>query len=983
MKLYTPDGKQVDVPDDQAADALASGQYGLPKGTKIPWSVGGQPGTLDFDPETFPQAVQLGGKVVSPDVVAKAQKDAYLQENYGGPGDAAAAAALGFADTASLGAVPFVAGQLGGKDVRRYMRNVEEANPTASAVGSVAGVAAPIAADIVTGGAATPEVAPALARTGAKLGLGVDAARLAEAGASAAPKLAEGAEAASALRAAPEALPAAGDALKTVASPQAALMPEAESLRTAAQSPMGSALRTEVSVPADVVPTIKPGARAVQAAEDVAKAASTSGAVEDQGVRAAAAAAKAGVEEAVPVAKAVSQAAVEQAAAAEPGLFSQGAGAFGRAVTAPTRFVSEVGSIVEREVAKLVGTEAESVLGRVAQRTVQLGARGAAEGALYEAGAELGRESKQDSPDFTAQKFLSAMWRGAKFGGPTAGGLGAAGSLIGEGVRRAAPGLLEKANSLMFSALDKSGGLERDFTAKFGADGANALREQLIDSGVMKAGSRIDEMAPKLADQAAIAREKYLDLLQASNAGLEGLPVAAAERALRKEFPKSRLPSLENSQDVVGKLTADLQAQAVDGVIPFDRAAVLVRDLDGLMASGSVDKKAASALQNVLMDHLDQSFSKAIDVESGDFGGFASFLEGLADVQKDKIREVAGRYRQLSLASRYADESAAAYRSGVERTAKQMAEPGLVGLPKGLEKVGAVLAAGHLLGHGIGAGVAGFAAKTAKKIVQERGASAAAVALDEVALRAGAREAGDQVQRRIDRAVGSVFSKAAEGEYGTIPEPMSRLSYEERVNRLLRAAETAEQSTDRIKAEVQRAGLRDERLSQSLRQGYLRSVTYLLNELPKPPQDPGSLQPDLQHKDWEPSEGDKMDWSRKYDVVTHPEHYVRRIADGTVTPSETKAMLATHPEIHDYVVQSLKKKAAQSKKLVLPTTEASIRRAEGVPLISPATRSAFTRVDRELGQAGRQGGGGGRSGGPLKIDVGARGLTGRGKASKY
>ena len=56
--IYRPDGTPVEVPDDQVLDALASGQYGVPKGTKLRM-VNQEGAVYEMDPA---EAVRLAGE---------------------------------------------------------------------------------------------------------------------------------------------------------------------------------------------------------------------------------------------------------------------------------------------------------------------------------------------------------------------------------------------------------------------------------------------------------------------------------------------------------------------------------------------------------------------------------------------------------------------------------------------------------------------------------------------------------------------------------------------------------------------------------------------------------------------------------------------------------------------------------------------------------------------------------------------------------
>ena len=133
MKLFKQDGSQVDVPDDQAQAALASGQYGAPADAQIPVVLDGKVGSVPFGKggADFQQAIAAGATLTTPQEYAKAERAAYLEKEYGGAGGTLAAGAAGFGDTATFGVAPAVVGAVGGEGAKKYLREVEEAHPTA------------------------------------------------------------------------------------------------------------------------------------------------------------------------------------------------------------------------------------------------------------------------------------------------------------------------------------------------------------------------------------------------------------------------------------------------------------------------------------------------------------------------------------------------------------------------------------------------------------------------------------------------------------------------------------------------------------------------------------------------------------------------------------------------------------------------------------------------------------------------------------
>ena len=134
MKLFDQEGNPVDVPDGEAAAHLASGQFGLPAGSKVPVKLqDGRIGTVPV--EGITGALQKGASVIP-----QAQYDAHqLQKEYGDGLHQAVAPVLGALKGISVGGTDAIAGDIGG-GIGKFVKNTEEANPGLTSAGEVAGV---------------------------------------------------------------------------------------------------------------------------------------------------------------------------------------------------------------------------------------------------------------------------------------------------------------------------------------------------------------------------------------------------------------------------------------------------------------------------------------------------------------------------------------------------------------------------------------------------------------------------------------------------------------------------------------------------------------------------------------------------------------------------------------------------------------------------------------------------------------------------
>ena len=96
-------GKLVQVPDEHAQAAFQSGQYGLPKGARLPVTKAGSTGTVAA-PEAS-AALKAGMSVPTPEAFHEAERE----EKYGGAGGAIQAGAVGLARgaTEAVTGMPF------------------------------------------------------------------------------------------------------------------------------------------------------------------------------------------------------------------------------------------------------------------------------------------------------------------------------------------------------------------------------------------------------------------------------------------------------------------------------------------------------------------------------------------------------------------------------------------------------------------------------------------------------------------------------------------------------------------------------------------------------------------------------------------------------------------------------------------------------------------------------------------------------------
>lgn len=210
------------------------------------------------------------------------------------------------------------------------------------------------------------------------------------------------------------------------------------------------------------------------------------------------------------------------------------AGAAVRGITSVPRGISALGGAAEGAAARLLGQTAQSALGRAMQTGVALGARGAAEGALFGAG-EAYSEAVLGDHELNAEKLFAGAEKGALFGGALGGALGVGGSLVastGRGlaslVNRARPSADEL--GAVAQAEAKAAGAAAGADAKVGA----AIRQEMkLEAELEMSGMKLGQ-TPEAMSEARAAINEVAE--QAAAKGGAKLADDAAEAFISKRF---------------------------------------------------------------------------------------------------------------------------------------------------------------------------------------------------------------------------------------------------------------------------------------------------------------------------------------------------------------------------------------------------------------------------------------------------------------
>lgn len=455
-----------------------------------------------------------------------------------------------------------------------------------------------------------------------------------------------------------------------------------------------------------------------------------------------------------------------------PAFFTGGEGAIGtgaKVLSAPTRVVGTVGRGAEALAGGIVGTEARSVLGRVAQKALIKGAGLGGEAAIYGIGNEISDAAIHDH-ELTAEKLWAGAGRGALLGA----GLGAAAGTVGQLAREGANSLAKVARSPSVSAW-----LEKQSLVSTGrAAGVNkriaTKAETFGDFDQMRRVWR-DE-APGLVGKRSFSHMTSEDLAQAAESGLQrdGQKLQSllekADDSLIAKAPE-KLPKAIDVIDDIERAADRIEGSKLGSGAVVNRMRGLAEDarrIYGLVdAEGQIVPQMAETRWGLQQMHafrvdVDKAIGKFVPEMSGFKAELADVRRGLEKRLVSQMEEAGGQsLKDAYLASkgklqawytlRDATKNAAAGGSSNRFFGLSEQLGGLVGGPIG----GAV---GGPIGHLIGAGVGSMAAHA----VRTRGDFIAASLLNHVSQLGALERASGLVDNRIQAGIRGFLNRGTQ-----------------------------------------------------------------------------------------------------------------------------------------------------------------------------------------------------------------------------
>lgn len=625
-----------------------------------------------------------------------------------------------------------------------------------------------------------------------------------------------------------------------------------------------------------------------------------------------------------------------------------------RGAGAITRGIAGLGEFVGERSTSLI-PEATSFLGKLAQGAVREGVNAGAQTALYNVGNQISEDTLGDT-DTNGEKLWMAAGHGFLLGAAGGGLLAGTGALGREVLGRAAPKLSGLAEEQAWRTI--SGRKAFQTMAEKVPGGDRAIGRVLLDDGIIGAGDRVEDIAPKVAQAREAAGAQVGDLLDvADKASIDGPSVMR----VRDRVLKDVIPDLEKlgatNKGAIGKVQdtlADLfnfaarenGEEAVN--LTFRQAQDFRRRLDDLIRWNTSPLAPVNETTEAL-----KGIRSAIEGEITEAGDKAS--SELGGSWKDRYEAAKLKYRQLTVADRAAQDA-------VERfQANRRVSP-----------TDYLVGAGGLAGHFGGAGVVsgglhGLALAAAHHVVRERGNATAAALLDKLSAMGGIQKAIAKVDLQIARGVDNAVEPGARVKptFREAPFGKQEGSHEERVGSVLHAASNAEAHVGDIAAAVAPIEPHAPAIANAFQQAAVRATTLLATKLPPGHRPTPSITPQFDRM--RATATDRAEFDRVSHLTHDPVGYTfSRIDSGTLTKGDVDAVRSLVPKTYAQMTAAVREKLTMLKKPLPYARQLQLETLLGVPdegsavgqilaqAISPAPSSPMPGTHGKTGAPPRQ-----------------------------
>jgi hypothetical protein len=600
-----------------------------------------------------------------------------------------------------------------------------------------------------------------------------------------------------------------------------------------------------------------------------------------------------------------------------------GSGLFGAVKTAlgaPGRALEGAGGLAEDAARAALPDHAATLTGRIAQGAAMLGARGAAEGALLNAGNELSEEMLGD-PELSGERLLAALGHGALLGGATGGLLATTGELGREVLGRLRPTLDRAAGEQAFRALNP----ERRFVklAEKIDGGAEGVGKELLDRGIIEAGDKIDEIAPKVAAARREAGEKLGEMLGDMDAlGEQYAPKAESviDRVRREVIePLSKLPGYKSEVSAVREYLQDFAQKTTEG-LSFTGLRDIRAALDDKIFRGSNAlnpspvMKELQKMRSIVEDEIEAGGDRAADKLGADF--------------RKQYKAAKLSYRRLSVADQAAENATAAL------VANRVVSPSdyLAGIA-------------GFAGGGIHGGLAGMAMGAVHHVVRERGNSTAAILLKKASVLGAIQRATNAVDTEVNRGIAGILEpgkrapvKVREAPFAKADEP-----HVAHANAVVGATIAPDVHSEAIERAVAPIADHAPSIANAFQKAALRTTMGLANSVPRGHLPPPSITPQFDKPII--TDNDKQAFELERSMSHDPVGTTFSLAaKGMLTKSAVDTFQRNSPALYQDVVARTQKQLATLKKPLSSSQEQQIRVLMGMPAADPKLASILAQT---------------------------------------
>jgi hypothetical protein len=661
----------------------------------------------------------------------------------------------------------------------------------------------------------------------------------------------------------------------------------------------------------------------------------------------------------------------------------------GRAVTAPARTISELGGAAAEGAAGVAG---EGLAGRLLSGA----ARGATEGALYQAGQNL-TEDVFEHKDLTGESLLAHM-------GPAA--------ILGGVVGAPAEALLGIAEQRLPKALGKA------------SEALDGMAEKLEQAGPTAKAARFGESLGKVretGDQVAAAAAEVRDqvvahALQGSQGAAQHVSPLVAGVRTALEGVEEGGPAVRAATKAVGKLESRL-ARAADDAERFrliqETAEKVARGVPrtaetALRADGADAARQASQVLRSILEH-EELWGRAAQVQR-EFGQrFTALAEDASAYGGKGLRRAAGADELAAVRGEGADATRVLKEEGaggaaepkkgtLDSFARQLQEladyargQAEAVLPEGKARIGATA---QQLGAALGemqtaraAGAKAFAASPLEHLEHFlphglRGPLSAVAHLDRNAeVIAHAAKAAAAVTQRISAGVEAALAGRAGAIAGlaaaaTPTAKKRREAFLEDQKRLGDLANTPDAPMANAQGHTPQLGRAAPGVALVVHTTALRAQQYLAQAMPKNPAPPS---PFPGGPEWHPSDAELARYERVRAVVERPLSTLDELRRGSLSSDQVAALQAVYPQLYDRMRSEVLDQVASRKQPIPYQARLQLSVFLGQPLdpseqMLPALQAAAASSGKAAPPGG-QGPGRPTVSGLKQLDVASRNAT--------